>query len=193
MATLTEVADFLKTNMDFARFAKLVHALGSQVNEGQLRFLKAMIFEQSIEEYSNGNVDYVGQVGCDLIIASLNNARVEMKYIEDIIYTSKRKQLRETTGDIKLMNSMGSNTHKVLPANYADFLLCIGKQGAILFDKPTISRYIKPGGDGISVNLNISDGIILSTPDVMTGANQPQVDFITGLNTFIKMYIDSIK
>ena len=68
MNTLNQVSDFIKSNMDFARFARLTKALGDQVNDAQLRFIKALIFEKSIEEYSNGEILYVGQEGCDLII-----------------------------------------------------------------------------------------------------------------------------
>jgi hypothetical protein len=54
-----------------------------------------MIFEQSIEEYSLGSIKYVGEEGCDLIIPSLN-ARVEMKYVEDALYTLSKKKTAGT-------------------------------------------------------------------------------------------------
>jgi hypothetical protein len=190
--TKIDVSDFFKAKMDFPRFARLTKALGNQTNDAQLRFLKAMIFEQSIEEYSNGDIKYVGEEGCDLIIPSID-ARVEMKYTEGALYTSSRKKLREETGGIKLMNSMGTNTHKVLPAGYADFLIFIGNQGAILFDKPTLAAHLTPGGDGISANIPTSKGIILATPKEMSSGNQQELDFIHGLNNYIKTYIRSIK
>ena len=188
-----QVANFFQTNMDFPRFARLTRALGKQVNNEQLRFMKAWIFEESIEEYSNQKIQYIGDEGCDLIIPALNNARVEMKYVEDALYTPSKKQLRESTGNIKLMNSLGTNTHKVLPTNYADYLIFIGQQGAILFDKATVSKYIKSGGDGINANIPISEGIIMATPDQMTGNGQTEVDFIQGLRNYIKLYIQGIK
>jgi hypothetical protein len=178
--------------MDFARFARLTKALGNQANDAQLRFLKAMIFEQSIEEYSNGSIKYVGEEGCDLIIPSLD-ARVEMKYSEGALYTASRKELREQTGGIKLMNSMGTNTHKVLPAGYADYLIYIGNQGAILFDKATLEDHLVSGGDGISANIPTNKGIILATPKEMSSGNQQEIDFVQGLKNYIKTYIQGIK
>lgn len=192
MTTKEQVADFFKSNMDFQRFARLTTALGKQANDAQLRFLKAMIFEQSIEEYSSGSIKYVGEEGCDLIIPSLD-ARVEMKYVENALYTVSKKELREQTGGIKLMNSMGTNTHKVLPANYADYLIFIGNQGAILFDRLVVEQYIVSGGDGITANIPTSKGIILATPTVMSGGAQQAVDFVQGLKNYIKTYINNIK
>lgn len=190
--TKQDVAEFFKANMDFARFARLTKALGNQANDAQLRFLKAMIFEQSIEEYSNGSIKYVGEEGCDLIIPSLD-ARVEMKYSEGALYTASRKELREQTGGIKLMNSMGTNTHKVLPAGYADYLIYIGNQGAILFDKATLEDHLVSGGDGISANIPTNKGIILATPKEMSSGNQQEIDFVQGLKNYIKTYIQGIK
>ncbi len=193
IVTSQNVADFFRTNMDFSRFARLTKALGDQVNDAQLRFIKALIFEQSIEEYSSGKIKYVGEEGCDLIIPALGNAKVEMKYVENALYTTSRKQLREQTGGIKLMNSMGTNTHKVLPAGYADFLIFIGNQGAMLFDRATLDAHIDPGGDGISANIPTSKGVILSTPAEMNASNQNEVDFIQGLHTYIRNYIKNVK
>jgi hypothetical protein len=191
--TTKNVADFFKANMDFQRFARLTKALGSQLNDAQLRFLKAMVFEQSVEEYSNGKIKYVGEEGCDFVIPSLNDVRIEMKYNEGALYTSSRKILREETGTIKLMNSMGTNTHKTLPASYADYLIFVGNQGAALFDKNTVKDSINPQGDGLIANIKTAKGIILSTPAQMNSGTQQEIDFIQGLKSYIKTYINSVK
>lgn len=190
--TKEDVAACFKAKMDFLRFAKLTKAIGSQLNGAQLRFLKSFIFEISIEEYSNNAIKYIGEEGCDLYILELG-ARVEMKYTEDAIYTSVRKKLRENTGNIKLMNSMGTNTHKELPSHYADFLLFIGNQSAILFDKPTLDAYVKSQGDGIIANIPTSKGIILATPEEMSADFQQEVDFLEGHTKYVKTYINNIK
>ena len=192
ITTKEDVANFLKSKINFARFARLTTSLGHQANESQLRFLKARIFEQSIEEYSNGEIKYVGKEGCDLIITSLD-ARVEMKYTEGALYTSSRKELRKQTGSIKLMNSMGTNTHKVLPAGYADYLMFIGNQGAILFDKATLEQHVVSGGDGMTANIPTNKGILLATPKEMIAGNQQEVDFIQGLINYIKIFINTVK
>jgi len=189
-----QVADYLKLNVDWARFARLTRALGDQANQGQIRFLKATMFEQSIETYSNGKIKYVGQNGCDHVITEQDlDARIEMKYTEDAVYTPSKKLLRKTTGGIKLMNSMGTNTHKVLPSTYADFLLFVGNQGAILFDRATVAAHITPGGDGITANIPTKEGIIIATPEVMTAGDQPKVDFTGGFDSLILNFIKNVK
>jgi hypothetical protein len=189
-----QVADFFKSNMDWTRFARLTQALGNQANNAQLRFLKATLFEQSIETYSNGKIKYVGEEGCDHIIDEPNlYARIEMKYTEGALYTASKKTLRESTGGIKLMNSMGTNTHKVLPSTYADFLLFVGNQGAMLFDRATVAAHITAGGDGITANIPTKQGIILATPTEMNAGDQPEVDFIGPFDAFNKSYISNIK
>jgi hypothetical protein len=187
-----QVADFFKSNMDWARFAKLTQALGDQANNAQFRFLKATIFERSIEKYSNGKIKYLGEDGCDHIISELD-VRIEMKYTEGALYTPSKKLLRESTGGIKLMNSMGTNTHKVLPSTYADFLLFVGNQGAMLFDRATVAAHITPGGDGITANIPTKQGIILATPKEMNAKDQPEVDFIDPFNSMIESYLSNIK
>lgn len=190
---LTQLAQYITQNMDFARFARLTRALGNQANTEQLRFFKAMIFEKSMETYSQGRIVYVGQEGCDLLVPALGGARVEMKYVEGALYTTARRTLRESTGGIKLMNSMGTNTHKTLPANYADYLIYIGCQGAMLFDRATLEAHMVAGGDGITANLPTSKGILLAGPDVMTPGTQQEVDFLGTLMNFLDTYISSVK
>ena len=124
---------------------------------------------------------------------TLNKVKIEMKYTEGALYTAGKKLLRESTGGIKLMNSMGTNTHKVLPATYADFLLFVGNQGAMLFDRDTIAAHITPGGDGITANIPTKDGIIIATPKEMDTGDQLEVDFIGAFDSFIKSYIRNIK
>ena len=194
MTTLTEVSDYFKANMDFARFARLTKALGKQANTNQLRFIKAVIFEKAIESYSENKIVYVGntQEGCDLEIPELGNTRVEMKYVENALYSGKKKKTRPTTGAIKLMNSLGTNTHATLPDTYADYLLFVGSSGAMLFDKPTVTQHISSGGDGISCDIPVNLGILLADPAVMNAGPQEEVDFMGRLQAFITDYINSV-
>lgn len=190
--TKENVAAYFKANVDFQRFAKLTKAIGAQLNNPQLRFLKSFILERSIERYSNCVIKCINEEGCDFYIDELS-ARVEMKYTEDAIYTSVRKELRENTGNIKLMNSMGTNTHKELPSHYADFLLFIGNQAAILFDKPTLDEYVKIKGDGIIANIPTNKGIILATPEEMSAESQQELDYIERLIKMTDGFIDDVK
>lgn len=192
MTTTQKVAKHLQENVDFARFSKLVHALGPQLNTEQLRFLKARILEKSLEQYSNGALNYVATDGCDFLLPKLKNIKMEMKFVNGALF-GKKGNLRPHTGII-LMNSMGTSTHKELPDNYADFLLFVSDTGAVLFDKPTLSKYISPNGDGITAKIPTNEGIIVADPKVMSvGKSHAPVDFIKQLDKSIEIYANQIK
>jgi hypothetical protein len=143
----------------------LVKSIGNQFNDAQWRFLKAIIFETSIEKFSGGHIKYVARKGCDFIIPELNNVTVEMKYVEDALYTAKGRVLRAKTKSLTLMNSKGTNVHKSLPSDYADYLLVVGQLGGALVDKATLSEYIEINGDSISATIPTEKMKLLFTPD----------------------------
>lgn len=188
--TTSQVADHLRSSIDWRRLSKLIKALGPQLNSEQLRFLKARIIEVSTETYSNGTLEYVSQNGCDFLIKTLGNIRLEMKFTNGAIYTSKNIQSKFCT--IKLMNSMGTNTHATLPTHYADFLMCVGSRGAILFDKNTLITHSVSDGDGIKAKIPTSLGIIIADPTIMDPTDQQEVDFIKQLDASVIAYANSI-
>jgi hypothetical protein len=189
--TLTDVAEFLKISVDWPRFARLTKAIGTQLDIGQLRFLKSRIFEKSLVPYSNNTLQYIADKGRDFYIPKLD-IYLEMKYIENAIYTPARKILKKTTGNIQLMNSHGTNSHKVLPSTYADFLLFVGNQGAMVFDSLTLGPHINPKGDGIIADIPINKGVIISSPKEMTGNGQKEIDFLKGLDKMIEDFIRNV-
>jgi hypothetical protein len=162
---LDEVATYLKTHVRWQSFVNLVKSIGNQFNDAQWRFLKAIIFETSIEKFSGGHIKYVARKGCDFIIPELNNVTVEMKYVEDALYTAKGRVLRAKTKSLTLMNSKGTNVHKSLPSDYADYLLVVGQLGGALVDKATLSEYIEINGDSISATIPTEKMKLLFTPD----------------------------
>jgi hypothetical protein len=196
--TIQELAQYIKLNVDLGRLARLIAALGPQLNDAQLRFVKALVFEQALEEYSNGKLKYVGLKGCDTIITdvTLNNGlevRIEVKFSDLALYSTTKLELKETTGGIRLLNSLGTNTHKELPDDYADYLLVIGSRGMELFDKKTVSAYINPNGDGITATIPTNKGVIIADPSIMNPGTQQEVDFIKTFMAFLKTYINNVK
>ena len=187
--TTKEVADYLRENIDFYKFSKLVKKMGSQFNSPQGRFLKSTILELAIEEFSNNTMAYVNQNGCDFLITGLTDTRLEMKYTEGAIFTKKRT-LRENC-TFKLTNSHGTNIHTGLPTYYADFLIFISECGAILFDKqPTLIQHSIVGGDGIIAKVPSVDGIIVADYNIMNGGNQQEV--ILDMSSIYKEFINNL-
>lgn len=177
---LDEVAEYLKTRVRWQSFVNLVKSIGTQFNDAQWRFLKAIIFETSIEKFSGGNVKYVARKGCDFIIPELNNITVEMKYVEDALFTAKGRVLRSKTKSLTLMNSKGTNVHTQLPSDYADYLLVVGQLGGALVDKRTLSEYIEINGDSISATIPTEKMKLLFTPETVDLTTPPDTSLQLG-------------
>lgn len=191
-----DLAAYLQVSIDWQRFVNLAASLGDQLNDAQWRFFKANVFENSMEAYSAGNVRYVGEEGCDLIVTedSGKEHRVEMKYTENALFTPKGTVPRALCQSITLMNSKGSNTHKTLPTNYADFLLVVGLRGAALVDKATLSKYAKINGDSITTEkMPTAEMHFVFTPNTVNAPTVTQINLREELNEAVRRTIAKIK
>ena len=173
---LNNVANYLKENVNWQAFVNLVKSVGTQFNDAQWRFFKAVVFETAIQKFSNGKVQYVAKEGCDFIVPELNNIKVEMKYVEDALYTAKGHKLREKTKTLTLLNSKGTNSHKELPPDYADYLLVVGQVGCALIDKATLSQHIEINGDSISASVPTEKMILIFTPKTLNINSERKIE-----------------
>jgi hypothetical protein len=189
--TNIEVADYLRANIDWARFARQVKALSGQCNDRQWRFAKGLILELSFEMCASGKLKYVAQLGTDYILVSLNNISIEFKFEQKPLF-GKRGNIAKNINPT-LMNSRGTNKHVVLPSTYADYLIYATPNGALLFDKPTVSKHLKVSGDSITGNLPSNAGVTLADPQIMNPANQVEVDIINPLMNMIRTWAQNIK
>ena len=169
MITLQQVVEYNQKNINWDKFFSVVDTLGSTMNGQKDRFDKSDIFEMALEAYSNGNVKYVNDDGVDHILINLLDSLYkpttqEMKFVgslfykEVVIFRARKKMgipsvkdLRPSNKPItlKLVNSMGSNSHKTLPEGYAKFLLVADKYSIHVIEVSTLVPYLKSGGDGI--------------------------------------------
>ena len=193
--TQKALAKHLKKNINWQRFVNLAASLGNQLNDAQWRFFKAIVFENSMEAYSDGSVKYVGDEGCDLLVTIGKKVhRVEMKYTEHALYTAKGKKARDFCQSVTLMNSKGTNTHKDLPPNYADFVLVVGCRAAALVDKPTLKAYCNFNGDSISTNkMPTSVMNFVFTPQDVSVATKQQIDLREELNEAVRRAIAKVE
>lgn len=152
--------------INWQRFHNLCISIGKELNDPQWRFLKAVFLESAIAEYSNNLLKYVGdsQQGCDFIVESLNNLRIEMKYVEGCIFSGKKLALKKFTSEIKLMNSNGTNSHVGLPLTYSDYLLIVDLNGAGIVSKTTLQNYISIEGDGIKAKIPTTELKLIFEP-----------------------------
>lgn len=144
-----QLVDWLKLNVDWTRYCKLVDAIGNELNERKLRFDKSDLFERSLEVFSNGAMRYVNREGVDHEIT--NGPTVEMKFTDGALFTQKGK-LKKHIADLQLMNSRGSSAGRELPENYADFLLICDSRSAAVVDKQTLKQYVVDAGDGLKTS-----------------------------------------
>jgi hypothetical protein len=192
--TIQIVADHFKQNVDWNRFANLVASIGGQFDESQWRFLKARIFENSLQTYSDGSVKYVGEEGCDLLVDTkqMKNVRVEMKFIRNAFFSPKRMKMKDVC-HLSLMSSQGTNKHKNLPSHYADYLLVVSNNCAGLIDKKSLMKYTTMRGDGIiaivpSIKMNM-----LFTPFSIGKSKIYNIDLRGAIDSAIQKVIEKVK
>ena len=190
MTTTQTVANELKTHVNFARFAKHVKALGNQCNDRQWRFAKGLILELSFEMCSNGNLKYVSQLGTDYIMPNYKNTSIEFKFEQKPLF-GKRGNMSKHINPT-LMNSRGTNKYVELPSTYADYLIYATPNGALLFDKATVSNHLKISGDSITGNLPTNEGVILADPTTMISDTQEEVDIINPIMNMIRTWAQNI-
>jgi len=172
MATVSQVATYNQSNVNWKKFFSVIDTLGSTMNGQKDRFDKSDIFEMALDTYSNGNIKYVNDDGVDHLLVNLPNAAgtattQEMKFVGTLFYkefvveraNKKRgipsvKELRPSNQliTLKLVNSMGSNSHKTLPSNYAEFLLVADNHSVHVIEVATLIPYLNFTGDGIEAS-----------------------------------------
>ena len=193
--TAKQVAAHLKTQINWQRFVNLSASVGAQLNDAQWRFMKAVVFESSMEVYSDGSVKYVAEEGCDLLV-DLPRApavKVEMKYTENALYTPKGTKPREVCQGITLMNSKGTNTHKTLPKGYADFLIVVGLRGAAVVSKKTLAKYAQFNGDSITASIPTGEMEFVFKPEDVTAPTITQIDLRKEIEAAVLATLAKIK
>ena len=197
MISQETIAHHFAKNVDWQKFVNLAHSLGDQLNDAQWRFFKAIVFENSMESFSDGSVRYVGEEGCDLMVKIKNKEyRVEMKYMEGAWYTQGGKskpRLRNQCKGIILMNSKGTNTHTTVPDTYADFLLVVGLRGAAVIDKPTLKQYTTKHGDSIQADIPSDVVDFVFTPNDVKAPTLQKINLRQELNEAVRRTIAQIQ
>ena len=172
MTTIQQVQEYNKSNVDWKKFFSVIDTLGSTMNGKKDRFDKSDIIEGALDAYSHGAIKYINTNGVDHYLVNLldainNPTTQEMKFAGVLFYkefaveraNKKRgvigtKEIRSINQPItlKLVNSMGSNSHKTLPAEYAKFLLVADNHSVHVIEVSALTPYLRFGGDGIEAN-----------------------------------------
>jgi hypothetical protein len=169
MTTIQQVQQYNKSTVNWVKFFSVVDTLGTSMNGQKDRFDKSDIIEMALDAYSNGAIKHVNDDGVDHILVNLLNAdgnptTQEMKFVGVMFYkefvverankkrgTASVKELRLTNQPVslRLVNSMGSNTHTKLPSTYSEFLLVADNHSVHVVKVSDLVPYLQFGGDGI--------------------------------------------
>ena len=182
------------TSINWQKFHELCLLIGNDLNEPQYRFLKAIFLENAVAQYSNNQLSYVGneEHGCDFIVKSLNNLKIEMKYTTEALFSGKQLLLRKKTKQITLLNSKGTNTHTNLPDHYSDYLLIVEMKGAAIISKEKLKKYVSMNGDSLSAIIPTEELHIIFTPNDLVFTETKKIDIKQQILTLINKIITSI-
>jgi hypothetical protein len=138
---MNNFADTLKENIQWKQVFKCIVALGPQLDERMLRFLKARFIERAIARLSN-DVIWVNRVGCD---HELFDVRIETKSGTDLLTNKNNGILKQTNPRItsllslKLNNNQGKSKGKQLPQTF-DWLMIVDQNAVGIIDYATVSN-----------------------------------------------------
>lgn len=150
----------------------------SDLNDAQLRFLKGLAIEMSVEVFGDGNIKYVGEKHRDYQWAKYA-IDLELKTIFSQGMYNKKGEIKSLPV-IRLNNSMGTNKSVLDPMTIASVLVVVHRDGAYVVSKDTVLANAKHLGDGWQLKLKKSDIVELS------GFIQTKHKYDTNLSKTIK-------
>lgn len=157
--------EILRHHVDWNAFFDLVRDLGGQLDERKNRFDKSDVLEMALEEYSDGEIKWVDEIGFDHEIP-LPDETLEMKTQKGCLYTPKRKQRKVRTKSIKLTNTLAASVETTMNVT-ADWLLIVDTQAysAAVVSYAHAVENAQRVPDGWTVQLESEDLEYLFTPD----------------------------
>ena len=181
--------------VDYSRFFKLVERIGPQLNERKNRFDKADIFEQAVEEYSNGALEWVDEVGHDHV-AKHSGDKSEQKTQQPALYT-KAGNLKKRTASIRLLNMLGDEANCEYEPKY-DVLQIIDTGNSESFSvalatPEVVQRYVVKTKDAFTVQIPTSELTFVYRPEDFKSQDEPvTIDYLTEKRELQKKLIASV-
>ena len=148
----------LIANLDAPRYFRLVNGLGTQLNDRKSRFDKSDIIEQSLDIYSENHLQWVDEIGYDMIHAE-SGRKVEVKYEDYGITTRAGKRSagkRKKILTFKIKNTLKNLTTHCL-SEPADYYLFLDLQTIVGITYAKMEPYLRitKSGDGIECRIPI--------------------------------------
>jgi hypothetical protein len=141
------ITKHLRDDIDWKLVFSLIESYKSTHNGRMMRFVKSEITARGIEEFSNGQLKYVDEIGYDFVMPQ-SGIRIELKS------GLKMFQPRAwSTIDIKLSNTNGQSSHDKEFIKTFDYLLMVepGTVGVVSWEK--VQPYVRSVGDGFCAKI----------------------------------------
>ena len=153
----------LREVFDYQSYANLMHGIGKQCNEHKLRFDKSDFVEKSLEEMSGGRLKWVDEEGYDNIDTKYGY-KLEVKFMEDSLFTKKRVTLKEYTGSYRIKNTYMVTDTATKVARPADYYLFFQQNAMAILPGTKINYYSEGDGDGITAQMPATSLSYVFTP-----------------------------
>lgn len=166
-------ANSLRTAINGDRYASLICALGTKLNDRKDRFDKSDIIEQSLQVFTNERLVWVDDIGRD------HNDRetgfdIEFKYISRGLFTKKGN--KKPVVKVKLKNSLGE--HKgVSVADPADFYMFGQEDSIAIISWEDIRPFLVAVPDGIEAHVPHDSLEFVFLPHEVTVSMNTEVDY----------------
>ena len=168
--------------VNWEAFFSMVNDLGSQLNERQLRFLKARLIESAISRMSGGKVEWVDNIGQD---HQFEDVRIETKFCTNSLTTSKGALKKgRITSEIKLTNTLGSSDGRSLPDTF-DYLLIVDTDTCAVVSREKLLPYVTSAGDGLKAKIPFEDLTFITFVDKNALTTGSEISIMTQVDAML--------
>lgn len=153
-----EVADWLRQSVNWDLYFTMIQHVGVELNSRKLRFDKSDLFEQAIDRFSGGEIQWADERGYDLIITSCG-IKLEMKYSTGCLYGSRDGEpglgkKRPFVGALRMTNTLGGGRVRTPKRTY-DYLLISDIRSIALVSYEKVSSCIVANDDSMQLPNNV--------------------------------------
>lgn len=182
MMSQEALANRLYEEINWTSFFTMVKDLGAQLNERQLRFLKARLIESALAKMSNGKLEWVDDIGQD---HQYGDTRIETKFMTNSLTTAKGDfKKTNRTSEIKLTNTLGSSEGRDLPDTF-DYLLIVDTNSAAIVSRDKLLPHVKSNGDGLKASVPYDDLDFISRIALESLTTKREIDIMSKVDNML--------
>lgn len=176
------LANRLHEEINWTSFFTMVKDLGAQLNERQLRFLKARLIESALAKMSGGKLEWVDDIGQD---HQYGDTRIETKFMTNALTTANGEfKKSRRTSEIKLTNTLGSSEGRDLPDTF-DYLMIVDTNCAAIVSREKLLPHVKSNGDGLKASVPYDDLDFVSRVGLEGLTSKRNIDIMSKVDSML--------